>query len=857
MSGPGLMDVEKELACSICTELLYQPLTLLNCLHTYCGSCLKDWFSAQGSRQVPAGSSRFTCPSCRAEVLDTRPNATVTTLVDMVLAAQPDRARSAEEKEEIAVRYKPGDPIFPPPQAEEDSGDEEDQRLLEEIRDLSLRESQTSARRETRRAGDSRIRGRSTQPERPADDSRRRRREGDTAQRDENAQRSRRIEHQSSLRSILSLSSEAETMQDEILEQILKQIIEEGLLDDINLDELGPAQEEELSEFIADAYRRRHMQQSSSRGQGSDRQRRSQSARRPTETTITARENTGRRPPTSRPHLLDLNQSASGRHERRNSEQVIERRRTSPVRVNQVSNSEDDLRLAVRTSSDITTGRPRSSGAARARESSGHRQRRATESEQNISATWLAGGRTTGQSATNSPTLQVPSPPESSALPLSSPLIPPRSERRSRPSSSRSNAPSSSLQFIEPSISCDRCGERNIQYELHKKCFQCKDGNYHICLRCYRKGQCCPQWKGFGPSAQASYKRMLESSTHNSAPVRENGHILQSFKFQRPPEAAQLTVNGERQTTSDNPARRLEAGLFCDICLSSTNECYWKCNQCNEGDWGFCNRCVNQGRCCTHALLPIRRISENSAFTPSNAVEPAIGTVTAPYTESYKILSFSTNCDICTYPIPASTTRFHCLKCNDGDYDVCTNCYLKLVATSKISKENGHHGWRRCLAGHRMIVVGFEDHDDGQRRVIVRKLVGGCALKDEHLSRFPDSSPAVSPELGVGEWSWTEGQERRKKTTRLRGPEHALSEANAAPTPLRRFPPDGGVGLTVYARWAWYPEGEAAREDELAFPRGADITEVENINNDWFWGCYAGRTGLFPGAHVSLVVSEP
>jgi hypothetical protein len=28
---------------------------------------------------------------------------------------------------------------------------------------------------------------------------------------------------------------------------------------------------------------------------------------------------------------------------------------------------------------------------------------------------------------------------------------------------------------------------------------------------------------------------------------------------------------------------------------------------------------------------------------------------------------------------------------------------------------------------------------------------------------------------------------------------------------------------------------------------------VENINDDWFWGCYAGRTGLFPGKHVRLM----
>jgi hypothetical protein len=169
-----------------------------------------------------------------------------------------------------------------------------------------------------------------------------------------------------------------------------------------------------------------------------------------------------------------------------------------------------------------------------------------------------------------------------------------------------------------------------------------------------------------------------------------------------------------------------------------------------------------------------------------------------------------------------------------------------------------------------MIVVGFEDREDGQRRSIVKDLVGGHALKDEHVNRSPSSSPATngpiaSPELGNGDWSWREGQgqERRKKASRLRGPitspfsssdptgSNTGTPTSPYPLPLRRFPPNGGVGLVVYALWSWYPEDEVV--DELVFPRGADIKEVENINDDWYWGCYAGRTGLFPGSHVKVI----
>nr|XP_001399658.2 hypothetical protein ANI_1_728024 [Aspergillus niger CBS 513.88] len=580
--GPGLGDLEKELICSICTDLLYQPLTLLDCLHTFCGSCLKEWFSAQASRARSSSSVRFTCPSCRAVVRETRPNATVTTLLDMVLAASPDRDKSAEEKEEIARRYKHGDSVFPTlPSAERgsDASDDEDRRLLEEVRELSLQESRVRTRDTTASTGHrsrQSSRTRRTDSSADVDGARQRRREEERAARRRQgetvSERNRHIEHQSSLRSLLSLS-DTETIQD----QILRQILEEGLLDDIDLDNLAPAQEEELSERIADAYRRRHRLRS-------------------------------------------------------RSQQRLEARETHQP-----------------------------SSRARARSQSTQR-------------------------------------PQESSTPTESARSPP--------------------------------------------------------------------------------------------PTTVTGSVTSATKV---------------------------TGVFA------------------------------------------------TAATPS------------PSLETYKILSIATNCDICTHPIPDSTPRFHCLQCNNGDYDICTNCYLRLVAIGKIRKENGHNGWRRCLKGHRMAVIGFEDHEEGQRRVILRDLVGGRALNDDHL--IQPSSPAASPitaisssnstiaspEIGSGDWSWKEGSERRKKASRIRpwtigvrdrdpissqisSPPTTPNTTMMTPTNTRRYPPDGGVGLVVHALWSWYPEDGV--KDELMFPRGAEITEAENINDDWYWGCYAGLTGLFPGAHV-------
>ncbi|GKZ78136.1 hypothetical protein AnigIFM56816_001522 [Aspergillus niger] len=931
--GPGLGDLEKELTCSICTDLLYQPLTLLDCLHTFCGSCLKEWFSAQASRARSSSSVRFTCPSCRAVVRETRPNATVTTLLDMVLAASPDRDKSAEEKEEIARRYKHGDSVFPTlPSAERgsDASDDEDRRLLEEVRELSLQESRVRTRDTTAATGyrsRQSSRTRRTDSSADVDGARQRRREEERAARRRQgetvSERNRHVEHQSSLRSLLSLS-DTETIQD----QILRQILEEGLLDDIDLDNLAPAQEEELSERIADAYRRRHRLRSRSQQrlearethQPSSRARaRSQSTQRPQENSTPTE--SSRSPPVSRPYLLDplVARSGASGHQRRLSDQGSSRRRTSPVPANPASSSEVTLRPAARSSSDVVTDRPRNSQAARVRtDSSLPRSRRAMASEQNTPNIWVEGTRerairrAPGRLSIDSPRVvaaleqntHTGSSPASPGMvvPVASSLVAEvggtgRSEARSRPSSSRSNAPRSAITFSEPSISCDRCGKEKIQYDLHKKCPKCNDGKYNLCLRCYRTGEGCLEWAGFARSAEAGFERIIASSSGHPPPLRSSQqHILLSCKYRRAPDTAYRSDRDGRVLTTDDPVNRLTTGFFCDSCQSPANDCYWKCDQCNEGDWGFCNRCVNQGRCCTHALLPICRIPPNSNPSPT-----ATDSTPSPSLETYKILSIATNCDICTHPIPDSTPRFHCLQCNNGDYDICTNCYLRLVAIGKIRKENGHNGWRRCLKGHRMAVIGFEDHEEGQRRVVLRDLVGGRALNDDHL--IQPSSPAASPitaisssnstiaspEVGSGDWSWKEGSERRKKASRIRPwtigvrdrdrdrdrssepstptitTSSPFTTSNPAissqissppttpnttmtPTNTRRYPPDGGVGLVVHALWSWYPEDGV--KDELMFPRGAEITEAENINDDWYWGCYAGLTGLFPGAHV-------
>ena len=153
-SIPGL-NLEKELECGICTEVLYQPLCLIDCLHSFCGSCLKVWFSSQYKKAAQSRSSQisnpYTCPACRAMVKDARHNATINTLLEMFLAANPDRGKAAEEKEDIRKAYKPGEDILKKLDASRRHGDRRSRRTeeaaeqaerwqLEQARERSLRD---------------------------------------------------------------------------------------------------------------------------------------------------------------------------------------------------------------------------------------------------------------------------------------------------------------------------------------------------------------------------------------------------------------------------------------------------------------------------------------------------------------------------------------------------------------------------------------------------------------------------------------------------------------------------------------------------------------------------------------------
>ena len=789
--------------------------------------------------------------------------------------------------------------------------------MLEEVQQLSLREvgipsgnsSNLELPRESRRRRE-RSRDRSRDSHRSRDDRRSTSRNPPDASPSRAVVPPRVVEHQSSLRSLLSAS---ELDSDDIDEDLVRRVLEELVSEGVDLNQIGPSQEDDITERLAEVVRRRQAEKHAER-QRERRERRDRIAResltsssssslpQPVRSPLPRDEEAARRrahgrpesgtsspqtaagPPISRPGLIDAANRGRRTHHQRSSSQGSSHsaRRAEPSAALSVPSTTQAYVDNVRPSTSESAPAPR-------RRQSDDQQRSRLDARQQFRNSLQTSASSNPDSLRttnfNIPTNQSPTsslaivsgPTQSTSTPAVTPFQPPSLRRTTDPTravqqrSSNNGTPPATFSptfprsitdpaaneprsrqtsgtasfvhtFTEPYLSCQQCGKDHIEYELHYNCARCDDGRHNICLRCYRLGKGCKHWFGFGWTAWPLYERQAPEGGY--PPNHEHPHILVGNRYRRP-----LTPLTESTTpphvlmSEDDPEQRLEAGVFCDMCKAYANACYWKCDYCNEGDWGFCNDCVNQGRHCTHPLLPVAHKPAETALSTTDATASAPSAArfdtglappdhdstptTPPLTPksasiirgpgyftianlTFRPLTFTTLCNVCRYPIPPSHTRFHCLKCNAGDYDICMNCYHKANGSNRISKEDGLNGWRKCLRGHRMVIVGFEDRDGGQRRVVVRDLVGGYALKEDEDTNTNPRSPMS-----------------------------------------QRYPPDGGIGLRLLATWRYWPDEGV--KDELAFPRGAEIREAADINGDWYWGVYCGAKGLFPANHVTAL----
>ncbi|KIK68271.1 hypothetical protein GYMLUDRAFT_35650 [Collybiopsis luxurians FD-317 M1] len=68
----AVSQIQQNLTCQICLDLLYKPFALSPCGHVACYSCLISWFSRPiegfGTRQPPVFARKKSCPHCRATI---------------------------------------------------------------------------------------------------------------------------------------------------------------------------------------------------------------------------------------------------------------------------------------------------------------------------------------------------------------------------------------------------------------------------------------------------------------------------------------------------------------------------------------------------------------------------------------------------------------------------------------------------------------------------------------------------------------------------------------------------------------------------------------------------------------------
>ena len=74
--------------CMICTEIMFMAVTLMPCLHSFCGPCYSGWMERSHE-----------CPFCREKVKSVKKNATLNSMIEQYLKMHPDEDRVPEEKE--------------------------------------------------------------------------------------------------------------------------------------------------------------------------------------------------------------------------------------------------------------------------------------------------------------------------------------------------------------------------------------------------------------------------------------------------------------------------------------------------------------------------------------------------------------------------------------------------------------------------------------------------------------------------------------------------------------------------------------------------------------------------------------
>eukprot|EP00124_Ichthyophonus_hoferi_P003781 Ihof_evm2s352 gene=Ihof_evmTU2s352 len=86
-------DMATHISCGICFNIMYDCVSLLPCLHTYCAGCYSDWRIVSHD-----------CPTCKQYVTAVKKNHMLQNVIDLYLKEHPEQELSNDEKKAMDVR---------------------------------------------------------------------------------------------------------------------------------------------------------------------------------------------------------------------------------------------------------------------------------------------------------------------------------------------------------------------------------------------------------------------------------------------------------------------------------------------------------------------------------------------------------------------------------------------------------------------------------------------------------------------------------------------------------------------------------------------------------------------------------
>ena len=110
IEGTAMKASLENMKCPICHRLLYRPVAVLPCLHTFCSHCISQWLKVKCGSALPPLSSHnklptklpkltIECPECRTKIEEIRPQHKLVSVIEDLELLHADHKISVEDKD--------------------------------------------------------------------------------------------------------------------------------------------------------------------------------------------------------------------------------------------------------------------------------------------------------------------------------------------------------------------------------------------------------------------------------------------------------------------------------------------------------------------------------------------------------------------------------------------------------------------------------------------------------------------------------------------------------------------------------------------------------------------------------------